>query len=74
MAILIFPIEILSNFVSPISLALSLRGNMMGDHMVLSVFSDLVPLDVPIVFMVLGMLFLLFKHTFLLVYQWFILV
>ena len=56
MAILIFPIEILSNFVRPISLALRLRGNMMGDHMVLSVFSDLAPLFVPIVFMVLGIL------------------
>mgnify|MGYP006434876633 CR=1 FL=1 len=56
MAILIFPIEILSNFVRPLSLALRLRGNMMGDHMVLSVFSDLIPGIVPIVFMVLGML------------------
>ena len=56
MAILIFPIEILSNFVRPLSLALRLRGNMMGDHMVLSVFSDLVPWIIPIVFMVLGML------------------
>lgn len=56
MAVLIFPIEILSNFVRPLSLALRLRGNMMGDHMVLSVFSDLVPGIVPIVFMVLGML------------------
>ncbi len=56
MAILIFPIEILSNFVRPMSLALRLRGNMMGDHIVLSVFSDLVPQGVPIVFMILGML------------------
>ncbi|MAW07575.1 MAG: ATP synthase F0 subunit A [Halobacteriovoraceae bacterium] len=56
MAILIFPIEILSNFVRPLSLALRLRGNMMGDHMVLAVFSDLVPGIVPIVFLILGML------------------
>ena len=56
MAILIFPIEIISNFVRPISLALRLRGNMYGDHLVLSVFSDMAPLIVPIVFMILGIL------------------
>ncbi|MDD0854720.1 F0F1 ATP synthase subunit A [Halobacteriovorax sp. GB3] len=41
MAILIFPIEILSNMIRPISLALRLRGNMMGDHMVLGTFLNL---------------------------------
>jgi F-type H+-transporting ATPase subunit a len=56
MAILIFPIEILSNFIRPISLALRLRGNMYGDHLVLSIFSDLAPIVVPIIFMVLGIL------------------
>ena len=56
MAILIFPIEIISNFVRPVSLALRLRGNMYGDHLVLSVFSDMAPLLVPIVFMILGIL------------------
>lgn len=56
MAILIFPIEILSNFVRPISLALRLRGNMYGDHLVLSIFSDLAPIIIPIVFMLLGIL------------------
>ena len=56
MAVLIFPIEIISNFVRPVSLALRLRGNMYGDHLVLSVFSDMVPLIVPIVFMALGIL------------------
>src|SRR5690606_12416382 len=35
MAILIFPIEILSNLIRPVSLALRLRGNMYGDHLVL---------------------------------------
>ncbi|PJB53201.1 MAG: F0F1 ATP synthase subunit A, partial [Bdellovibrio sp. CG_4_9_14_3_um_filter_39_7] len=38
------------------SLALRLKSNMMGDHMVLSIFSGLAPLFVPIVFMVLGIL------------------
>ena len=56
MAILIFPIEIISNFVRPVSLALRLRGNMYGDHLVLSVFSEMAPLLIPIVFMVLGIL------------------
>lgn len=56
MAILIFPIEIISNFIRPISLALRLRGNMYGDHLVLATFSDLAPALVPIVFMLLGLL------------------
>ncbi len=41
MAVLIFPIEILSNCIRTISLALRLRGNMMGDHQVLSTFLNL---------------------------------
>ncbi len=56
MAILIFPIEIISTCIRPISLALRLYGNMYGDHMVLGTFSGLAPLIVPIIFMVLGML------------------
>lgn len=56
MAILIFPIEIISTCIRPISLALRLYGNMYGDHMVLGTFSGLAPLLVPIVFMILGML------------------
>ena len=56
MAILIFPIEIISNFVRPVSLALRLRGNMYGDHLVLSVFSEMAPYLIPCVFMVLGIL------------------
>lgn len=56
MAILIFPIEIISTCIRPISLALRLQGNMFGDHMVLGTFSSLAPLLVPIVFMLLGTL------------------
>lgn len=56
LAILIFPIEIISNLIRPLSLALRLRSNMMGDHIVLTQFSSLVPLFVPIIFMVLGLL------------------
>lgn len=56
MAILIFPIEIISTCIRPISLALRLYGNMYGDHMVLGTFSHLAPLGVPVVFMLLGLL------------------
>lgn len=56
LAVLIFPIEIISNCIRPLSLALRLRSNMMGDHIVLTQFSELVALGVPIVFMILGIL------------------
>lgn len=56
LAPLIFPIEVISNLIRPLSLALRLRSNMMGDHIVLTQFSNLVPLFVPIIFMVLGLL------------------
>lgn len=54
LAILIAPLEIIGHLVRPVSLSLRLFGNMNGDHMVLSIFSQLVPLLLPIVFMVLG--------------------
>ena len=63
LAILIFPIELISHGVRPLSLALRLRGNMSGDHMVLSIFSDMVPYVVPIVFLILG-LFVCFIQAF----------
>ncbi len=63
LAPLIFVIEIISHAVRPVSLALRLRGNMFGDHLVLSIFSDLLPYIVPIVFMVLG-LFVCFIQAF----------
>lgn len=56
MAILIFPIEIISTCIRPISLTLRLYGNMYGDHMVLGIFSDLVPVGVPVIFMLLGLM------------------
>ncbi len=56
MAILIFPIEIISTCIRPISLTLRLYGNMYGDHMVLGIFSELVPLGVPVIFMLLGLM------------------
>ncbi len=56
LAFLIFPIEIVSNLIRPLSLALRLKNNMMGDHLILSEFSKLVPAFVPILFMALGVL------------------
>lgn len=63
LAILIFPIELISHTVRPLSLGLRLKGNMEGDHLVLSIFSDLVPYIVPIPFYVIG-LFVCFMQAF----------
>ncbi|MFN7318481.1 MAG: F0F1 ATP synthase subunit A, partial [bacterium] len=63
LAILIFPIELISHAVRPLSLGLRLKGNMEGDHLVLSIFSNLVPYIVPIPFYVIG-LFVCFMQAF----------
>lgn len=63
LAILIFPIEIISISVRPLSLALRLRGNMDGDHLILGIFSELVPYIVPIPFYGMG-LFVSFLQAF----------
>jgi len=63
LAILIFPIELISHAVRPLSLGLRLKGNMEGDHLVLSIFSGLVPYIVPIPFYVIG-LFVCFMQAF----------
>jgi len=54
LAPLMFLIEMLSHLFRPMSLSIRLFGNMFGDHMVLGIFSDLVPLVVPVIFMILG--------------------
>ncbi|MBI3543733.1 MAG: F0F1 ATP synthase subunit A [Deltaproteobacteria bacterium] len=54
LAPLMFVIEVVSHFFRPVSLALRLRGNMMGDHAVLGVFLSLVPYLVPVIFYALG--------------------
>jgi F-type H+-transporting ATPase subunit a len=53
LAPLMLTIELVSHLVRPISLSVRLFGNMVGDHMVLSIFSNLVPFVVPAVFMAL---------------------
>lgn len=54
LAPLMLIIELISHAVRPISLGLRLKGNMEGDHLVLSIFSDLVPYIIPVPFFALG--------------------
>ncbi len=54
LAPLMIPIEIIGNLARPLSLGLRLFGNIMGDHLVTSIFFMLVPLFVPLLGMVLG--------------------
>ncbi len=63
LAPLILVIELASHLFRPISLALRLRGNIMGDHIVLGVFSSLVPYFLPVVFYGLGV-FVAFLQAF----------
>ncbi|MCK5072050.1 MAG: F0F1 ATP synthase subunit A [Bacteriovoracaceae bacterium] len=56
LAILIFPIELISHCFRPITLALRLRGNIMGDHLVLSTFYSMTPWIIPIFFLTFGIL------------------
>ena len=56
LAWLLLPVEIIAHVVRPFTLALRLRGNMVGDHTVLSVFTHLVPYVVPVPFYFLGLL------------------
>lgn len=58
-------IELVSHLVRPLSLGLRLYGNMVGDHTVLGIFLDLVPvwLPVPVLFYFLG-IFVCFLQAF----------
>jgi F-type H+-transporting ATPase subunit a len=47
-------LELIDNFVRPVSLALRLFGNMTGDHLVLEIFTDLTKVVIPVVFYALG--------------------
>jgi len=55
LAPLMFVIEVISHLIRPLSLALRLRGNIMGDHVVMTVFSDLVAYVLPLPFYGLGL-------------------
>ncbi|MBN1962799.1 MAG: F0F1 ATP synthase subunit A [Deltaproteobacteria bacterium] len=53
---LLFPIEIISHIARPGSLAIRLSANMVGDHAVITAFLGLVPILIPLPFMVLGLI------------------
>jgi F-type H+-transporting ATPase subunit a len=53
---LMLPIELVSHLARPVSLAVRLMGNMMADHKVVMSFFALVPVLVPLPFMLLGIL------------------
>ena len=56
LAPLMLPIELISHLARPLSLSVRLMGNMMADHKVVMSFFALVPLFVPIPFLLLGLL------------------
>lgn len=56
LAPLMFLIEIIGHLARPLSLSLRLMGNMLSDHKVVSIFFGLVPLLVPVPFLILGTL------------------
>lgn len=55
LAPLMLIVEIASHVFRPISLGLRLRGNIMGDHVVLGIFNDLVPIGIPVIFYGIGL-------------------
>lgn len=63
LAPLIMAIELFGTAIRPVTLSLRLFCNINADHLVLSIFSDLSPLIVPVVFMILG-IFIAFVQAF----------
>jgi F-type H+-transporting ATPase subunit a len=53
-AIVLIPIELISHLVRPVSLSIRLMANMFADHTVVGVFFALMPLVVPVPFLLLG--------------------
>ncbi len=56
LAPLMLPIELVSHLARPLSLSLRLLGNIAADHKVVSAFFALVPLLVPVPFLILGVM------------------
>jgi F-type H+-transporting ATPase subunit a len=54
LVLVIFPIEIVSHLIRPVTLSIRLMANMFADHAVVSVFFTLVPFLVPVPLMILG--------------------
>jgi F-type H+-transporting ATPase subunit a len=61
LAWLVFPIEVISLIVRPITLAVRLMLNMAVDHLILGIFLSLVAVLVPIPIMLLGVLIILIQ-------------
>lgn len=59
-----FFVELISHCVRPFSLGLRLQGNMMGDHILMGVFLELLPFVVPVALLFLG-LFVCFMQAFI---------
>ena len=53
---LMFPVEVVSHCVRPLSLSIRLFGNMIGDHKVVMIFTSILAIGLPIPFMGLGIL------------------
>ena len=56
LAPLMFPVEVVSHCVRPLSLSIRLFGNMIGDHKGVMVFTSILAVGLPIPFMGLGIL------------------
>jgi F-type H+-transporting ATPase subunit a len=55
LAILMFPIEIISHLARPFSLSVRLFANIFGEHLIVGVFFGLIPFILPLPIMVLGL-------------------
>ena len=66
LAVLMFPIELVSNLVRPLSLGIRLFGNLFGDEQILTTISGLVAWVVPVLIMPLSV-FVAFMQTFIFV-------
>jgi len=53
---LMLPIEVISHIARPVSLSMRLMGNIVGDHKLVGVFFGILPLVLPVPFMVMGVL------------------
>jgi F-type H+-transporting ATPase subunit a len=56
LAPLMLPIELISHIARPVSLAMRLMGNIVGDHTLVLVFFGIAPFLLPLPFMVMGVL------------------
>jgi F-type H+-transporting ATPase subunit a len=63
LAPLMLVVEIISHLFRPLSLGLRLRSNIFGDHLVLSLFNELVPVLIPVIFYGFG-IFVSFMQAF----------